>query len=125
MKTKSRLQRKSYALQRMATAIERAVEVRTSKEKERAARWVAAWGLLCGIKTSSVRLRSSDVARPPDDRRPHSSDPISIPSAAASPVSGADAGGQSPPEAPQQLPLAVDQAGAATASGIFEPAARS
>lgn len=45
----------------MARAIERAIEARSGKEKERAARWAAAWGLLCGIKTRRVRLRASEI----------------------------------------------------------------
>lgn len=56
-------------MHRMAQAIERAVAARTDKEKERAARWVGAWGLLCGISTSKVRLRNSGIERFPD-RRP-------------------------------------------------------
>jgi len=51
----------------MALAIERAIEARTGKEKERAARWAAAWGLLCGIKTRRVRLRSSEIKPHFDD----------------------------------------------------------
>jgi hypothetical protein len=95
----------------MARAIERAVEARTSKEKERAARWVAAWGLLCGIRTSSVRLRNSDVGRGIDrtrDRDRQSSDPIEFPPApAALPVFGTDAGAQLQGETPQQSPLPI------------------
>jgi hypothetical protein len=61
MKSRYPFLRKSYAMHRMAKAIERAIEGQTSGEKERAARWAAAWGLLCGIKTSGVRLRDSEV----------------------------------------------------------------
>lgn len=53
--------RKSYAMQRMAESIERAIQAGTSAEKERAARWAAAWGLLCGIMTATVNVRRSDV----------------------------------------------------------------
>jgi hypothetical protein len=61
MKIRNRFLRKSYAMQRMSLAIQRAIENTDSKEKERAARWAAAWGLLCGIRTQEVRLRGSDV----------------------------------------------------------------
>ena len=61
MRTRHVFLRKSYAMHRMALAIERAIQGATSKEKERAARWAAAWGLLCGIKTPAVRLRRNDV----------------------------------------------------------------
>lgn len=74
MKSRYRFLRKSYAMHRMAVAIERAIEARTGKEKERAARWAAAWGLLCGIRTSRVRLRSSEV-------KPHGAEPALRPSA--------------------------------------------
>jgi hypothetical protein len=80
MKNQSRLLRKSYAMQRMAEAIERAVVARTDKEKERAARWVGAWGLLCGINTATVRLRDSDIERPPE-RRQHRAAEASRPAA--------------------------------------------
>ncbi len=52
--------RKSYAMRRMAKAIERAIAARSGKEKERAARWAAAWGLLCGIRTEGMVLRRTD-----------------------------------------------------------------
>lgn len=45
----------------MALAIERAIERPTRKEKEGAARWAAAWGLLCGIRTEGVKLKDCDV----------------------------------------------------------------
>jgi hypothetical protein len=61
MKNLRRVTRKSYAMKRMGNAIERAIHATTSAEKERSARWAAAWGLLCGIHTSSARLRNSDV----------------------------------------------------------------
>ncbi len=66
MKTRHRFLRKSYAMHRMALAIERAIVARTGKEKERAARWAAAWGLLCGINTRRVRLRPSEVKPHPE-----------------------------------------------------------
>lgn len=61
MRSRYRFLRKSYAMDRMARAIERAIGGQTGKEQERAMRWAAAWGLLCGIKTASVRLRRSEV----------------------------------------------------------------
>lgn len=42
-------------------ALERAIKRPTRKEKEHAARWAAAWGLLCGIRTEGVRLKAGDV----------------------------------------------------------------
>jgi hypothetical protein len=61
MKKQDRQARKSYAMRRMTLAIERAIKRPTRKEKEHAARWAAAWGLLCGIRTEGVRLRACDV----------------------------------------------------------------
>lgn len=71
MKNLRRVTRKSYAMKRMASAIDRAIRASTSAEKERSARWAAAWGLLCGINTNSSRLRSSEVQPVPHtgDRR--------------------------------------------------------
>lgn len=63
MSSDLRILKKSYAMQRMAKAIERAVGAPTGKEKEHAARWVGAWGMLCGIKSSTVRLKQSEVGR--------------------------------------------------------------
>jgi len=57
MKTPHQYLRKSYAMRRMAKAIERAIVASTGVEKERAARWAAAWGVLCGIKTEGMSLR--------------------------------------------------------------------
>jgi hypothetical protein len=79
MSRDSRILKKSYAMQRMASAIERAVRAGSGKEKERAARWVAAWGMLCGIRSGSIRLRRSEVAGCTDDRVRQLSDPIEIP----------------------------------------------
>lgn len=79
MKTHYKFVRKSYAMQRMARAIERAIQAHTSIEKERAARWAAAWGLLCGIMTSSVKLRRSDVDMYDKPQQRRSSDQIEIP----------------------------------------------
>jgi hypothetical protein len=67
MKKPDRSLRKSYAMERMAAAIDRAIGDRTGKEKERAARWAAAWGLLCGIRTEGVRLRRDDIRNECDE----------------------------------------------------------
>jgi hypothetical protein len=61
MKKLDRYARKSYAMCRMTLAIERAIKRPTRKEKERAARWAAAWGLLCGIRTEGVNLKACDI----------------------------------------------------------------
>ncbi|MFL6658835.1 MAG: hypothetical protein ACJ8GW_12235 [Massilia sp.] len=61
MKSSDRFLRKSYAMQRMAIAIERAIAAATPKEKSRAARWAAAWGLLCDIKNPLPRLKASEL----------------------------------------------------------------
>jgi hypothetical protein len=61
MKKLDRYARKSYAMRRMTLAIERAIKRPTRGEKERAARWAAAWGLLCGIRTEGVKLKACDV----------------------------------------------------------------
>ena len=63
MRHRYRFVRKSYAMTRMAAAIERAIEATTIKEKDRAARWAAAWGLLCGIKTRPVYLKRSEIGQ--------------------------------------------------------------
>ena len=83
MKKRYRYVRKSYALRRMARAIERAMQAASSKDCERAIRWVAAWGLLCGIKTPGVRLRDSDVDLQSDARGRQPSDQIDVPSNSA------------------------------------------
>ena len=50
-------QRKTYAMQRMAEAIERAIRSDLPQEQERARRWAAAWGVVSGIRSSGIRLR--------------------------------------------------------------------
>ena len=57
MTTALKYQRKSYAMLRMARAIERAIRARSDAEKARAARWAAAWGVLGGIRSPGIRLR--------------------------------------------------------------------
>lgn len=63
MKTRYPFMLKSYAMDRMARALERAIEAKTITEKERAARWAAAWGLLCDIRTTRVRLKNKILNR--------------------------------------------------------------
>ena len=79
MRSRYQFLQKSYAMHRMALAIERAIQGATSKEKERAARWAAAWGLLCGIKTPAVRLRRRDVGDELEERTRRSSVHIDSP----------------------------------------------
>lgn len=74
----------------MALAIERAIEARSGKEKERAARWAAAWGLLCGIKTNRVHLRASEIKPHFDDHFWRSFAQIAIPSMPAMKVDDSD-----------------------------------
>ena len=59
MKRRIKLERKTYALLRMAVAIGRAMGANATADKDRAARWAAAWGLVGGIRSPGVRLRSS------------------------------------------------------------------
>lgn len=49
-----RKERKTYALLRMIAAIGRAIEAVTDHEKDRAARWAAAWGAIGGIRTQAM-----------------------------------------------------------------------
>jgi hypothetical protein len=82
MNGNTRLIRKSYAMQRMGLALARAVSAASSNQKTTAARWAAAWGLLCGIKTPGVYLKRS--AREGEDsggQRVRSSAAISVPPA--------------------------------------------
>lgn len=62
--------RKSYAMLRMANALRRAIDAASDIDKERAARWAAAWGALAGIRAPAanvpgLRLRRDVLA----DRR--------------------------------------------------------
>lgn len=52
-------ERKAYAMMRMAEAIGRAIDATGTADKDKAARWAAAWGLAGGIMTPGVRLRRS------------------------------------------------------------------
>lgn len=50
-------ERKAYGLARMAAAIGRAIDSDSPEEKDRAARWAAAWGVISGIRSPGIRLR--------------------------------------------------------------------
>jgi hypothetical protein len=72
MKYRSIDARKAYSMERMIAAIQRAILADTEAQKEKAARWAAAWGLLSGIRSPGIRLRRSvlaDGSRP--ERRAH------------------------------------------------------
>ncbi len=57
----NRQERKSYAMLRMSKAIDRAMRARSAAEKDTAVRWAAAWGLIAGIRSSTVRLRDTNM----------------------------------------------------------------
>ena len=59
----NRQERKSYAMQRMSAAIDRAMRSSVPAEKRLAMRWAAAWGLVAGIRSSSARLRDTRMLR--------------------------------------------------------------
>ena len=46
---------------RMSRAIGRAMVATSPCEQERAIRWVAAWGLIGGIRSDRVRLRDAEL----------------------------------------------------------------
>jgi hypothetical protein len=58
-----RQNRKSYGMLRMSRAIGRAIDAGTPAEQDRAIRWVAAWGLIGGIRSDTVRLRNPELLR--------------------------------------------------------------
>jgi len=62
MKRQVKYERKTYAMLRMAEAIGRAIASDHPAEKNRAARWAAAWGVISGIRSPGVRLRRSVLA---------------------------------------------------------------
>lgn len=66
MNPRKKNERKRYAMLRMVAAIGRAIHSPTSAEKDKAARWAAAWGVISGIRTRGIRLRRSVLA---DERR--------------------------------------------------------
>ena len=55
---------KSYAMRRMSMAIERAIAARSAREKERAARWAAAWGRILGIDARPARQSAGQPCAP-------------------------------------------------------------
>lgn len=57
-------------MQRMAKAIERAIDSASPADKVRAARWAAAWGVVSGIRTPGIRLRRDVLADNRPERRP-------------------------------------------------------
>ena len=113
MKKPDRSLRKSYAMERMASAIDRAIGCRTGKEKERAARWAAAWGLLCGIRTEGVKLRRNDIRQEVEEGGRCPSDQIEI-GASPAPVQTECAG--------LRECASIAKEGVPFASGIFDPA---
>lgn len=66
MNPRKKKERKTYAMLRMVAAIGRAIHSPTSAEKDKAARWAAAWGVIGGIRTRGIRLRRSVLS---DERR--------------------------------------------------------
>ncbi|WP_219933206.1 hypothetical protein [Massilia glaciei] len=59
MRLRYPFEKKSYAMRRMAKAIERAISEEAPERKERAARWAAAWGLHCGIAAKPVQYQET------------------------------------------------------------------
>lgn len=57
MRREIKSDRKNYAMLRMIAAISRAIDSDVPAEKDRAARWAAAWGALSGIRSPGMRLR--------------------------------------------------------------------
>ena len=60
------LEKKAYAMQRMAQAIGRAIESDANADKDKAARWAGAWGAMGGIRSPGLRLRRNVLI---DERR--------------------------------------------------------
>lgn len=56
--------RKSYGMLRMSRAASRAISAPTPQEQDKAIRWVAAWGLIGGIRSDTVRLRNPELIQP-------------------------------------------------------------
>jgi hypothetical protein len=57
MRHRIKQDKKAYAMLRMQEAIGRAIDSDTTAEKNRAARWAAAWGAIGGIRSPGLRLR--------------------------------------------------------------------
>ena len=66
MNPRKKKERKTYAMLRMVAAIGRAIDSPSSADKDRAARWASAWGVVSGIRTRGIRLRRSVLS---DERR--------------------------------------------------------
>jgi hypothetical protein len=66
MKHPIRKERKSYAMLRMIGAIGRAINSTSPADKDRAARWAAAWGVISGIRSPGIRLRRNVLS---DEKR--------------------------------------------------------
>ena len=64
MNRTNRQERKSYGMLRMSRAISRAISAPTANEQDKAIRWVAAWGLIGGIRSDTVRLRNPELIQP-------------------------------------------------------------
>lgn len=124
MKKRYRFVRKSYAMKRMTVAIARAMQATSAWESEQALRWVAAWGMLCGIKTDSVRLRNSELAPEPESSARLPSGDIEVPSMAAFTLTEemVAKNGMQPAEALQDTPLPVRQEGDDLAANKFDSA---
>lgn len=124
MKNTERVLRKSYAMQRMAIALRRAIEQPTAREKERAARWAAAWGLLCGIWTEGISLRRADIGRNEEDRLYPRPDEIEIfhqPSARRRPQPVISAViGEASPDAPLPPQLSVSASDTLVVASILD-----
>ncbi len=69
MDQRYRKEKKGYAMLRMVEAIERAIDAPSAADKDRAARWAAAWGVVSGIRTPGIRLRRSVLADSQPRRR--------------------------------------------------------
>ncbi|MES2015845.1 MAG: hypothetical protein V4484_05055 [Pseudomonadota bacterium] len=56
------MERKRYAMWRMAEALARAIRASRPADKIQAARWAAAWGVVSGIRSPGVRLRRTALS---------------------------------------------------------------
>ena len=123
MKNKYRFVRKSYAMSRMARAIERAIEATTIRDKDRAARWAAAWGLLCGVHTKRVKLRRNDLIHVAVDKKPAQDlASLEFPEIVFSASTTSSSPGNQVPAVQASL-LATHDSNCVTA-GIFDPSIR-
>lgn len=65
--SKNRNDKKTYAMGRMVTALQRAIVAPSIAESDRASRWATAWGMIAGIRGKGVRLRRYHL--PGEERR--------------------------------------------------------